>query len=102
MTFITREQKFTIHILPDISRNKGNQTMKFGQLKQYNMRNIFGKYGTKCIEEASPKSFSKRSKMSVFLDQLYEILYSFFIVCRSQRLPKYIETKVPNDCFYLI
>ena len=66
--------------------------MKFGQLKQYNMRNIFEKYGTKCIGEASPKSFSKRSKMSIFL----------FIVYRSQRLPKYIETKVPTDCFYLI
>ena len=76
--------------------------MEFGQLKQYNMRNIFEKYGTKCIGEASPKSFSKRSKMSIFLDQLHEILYSFFIVYRSQRLPKYIETKVPTDCFYLI
>ena len=26
------EQTITIHILPNISRNKGNQTMKFGQL----------------------------------------------------------------------
>ena len=29
-----------IHILPNIS-SKGNQTMKFGQLIEYNMRNIF-------------------------------------------------------------
>ena len=30
-----------IHILPNISRSKGNQTMKFGQLMEYNMTNIF-------------------------------------------------------------
>ena len=31
----------TIHILSNISRSKGNQTMTFGQLIEYNMRNIF-------------------------------------------------------------
>ena len=30
-----------IHILPNISRSKGNQTMKFCQLIEYGMRNIF-------------------------------------------------------------
>ena len=30
-----------IHILPKISQSKGNQTMKFGQLIEYNKRNIF-------------------------------------------------------------
>ena len=34
-------QLITIHILPDISRSKGNQAMKFGQLIEYNVRNIF-------------------------------------------------------------
>ena len=29
------------HILPNISRSKDNQTMKFGQLIEYNMKNIF-------------------------------------------------------------
>ena len=29
------------HILPNISQDKGNQTMKFGQLIKYNKRNIF-------------------------------------------------------------
>ena len=41
MTSQTGQQTITIHILPNISRNKGNQTMKFVQLKAYNMRNIF-------------------------------------------------------------
>ena len=30
-----------IHILPNISQSKGNQTMKIGQLIEYNKRNIF-------------------------------------------------------------
>ena len=39
-----------IHILPNISQSKGNQTMKYGQLIEYNKRNIFlqkfyGKWG---------------------------------------------------------
>ena len=33
--------KIGVHTLPNISRSKGNQTMKFGQLIEYNMRNIF-------------------------------------------------------------
>ena len=37
----TGEQIITIHILPGISRSKGNQRMNFGQLIAYNMRNIF-------------------------------------------------------------
>ena len=35
------EQTIAIHTLPNISRSKGNQAMKFGQLIEYNMRNIF-------------------------------------------------------------
>ena len=31
----------TIHILPNISRRKGNQSMKFGQIVECNTRNIF-------------------------------------------------------------
>ena len=33
----------TIHMLPNISRHKGRQAMKFGQLREYNMRNVFFK-----------------------------------------------------------
>ena len=45
-------QTIAIHILPNISQSKGNQTMKFGQLIEYNKRNIFlqklcGKRGRK-------------------------------------------------------
>ena len=41
MTSKTEQQIIIIYILPNISRSKGKETMKFGQLKEYNMRNIF-------------------------------------------------------------
>ena len=34
-------QRIAIHILPSISRSKDNQAMKFDQLKEYTIRNIF-------------------------------------------------------------
>ena len=34
-------QRITRHILLNISQIKGNQTMKFGQLIEHPMRNIF-------------------------------------------------------------
>ena len=41
MTSQPGSQTFAIHILLDISQSKGNQTMRFGQLIEYNKRNIF-------------------------------------------------------------
>ena len=41
MTSQPGQQTIAIHILPNISRSKGHQAMKFGQLIEYNMRNIF-------------------------------------------------------------
>ena len=41
MTSQPANQKIAIHILTIISRNKCNQAMKFGQLIEYNMKNIF-------------------------------------------------------------
>ena len=40
MTSQPGKQTAAIHILPNISRSKGNQTKKFGQLIEH-MRNIF-------------------------------------------------------------
>ena len=34
-------QTIATHILPNISKSKSNHTMKFGQLIEYNKRNIF-------------------------------------------------------------
>ena len=40
MTSEPSKQTTAIHILPNISRSKGSQTMKFGQLIEYNKINI--------------------------------------------------------------
>ena len=41
MTSKPGKQAIATHTLHNISRNKGNQTMKLGQLIEYSMRNIF-------------------------------------------------------------
>ena len=70
MTSQPRKQTIAIHILPNISRIKGNQTMKFGQLIEYDMRNTFlEKSYAKCGGETIPRPFSKKSKLSISLDQ---------------------------------
>ena len=47
------KQIIIIHVLLNISRSKDNQTMRFGQLIQYNIRNIFLK-----------KKFTKNAEIS--------------------------------------
>ena len=37
----TGQQTITMHTLHHVSRSKSKQIMKFGQLTEYNMRNIF-------------------------------------------------------------
>ena len=46
--------------MPNISRSKGNKTMKLSQLIEYNMKNIFlEKSYTECGRETSPRPFSE-------------------------------------------
>ena len=55
MTSQPGKKTIIIHVLPNILRNKDNQAMKFGQLREYNMKNIFlEKPYTKCGGETSP------------------------------------------------
>ena len=50
--------------------NKGNQTMKFGHLIEYNIRNfILGKSYAIYGGETSPRPFSGKLKLSISLDQ---------------------------------
>ena len=57
-------------MLPNISRTKDNQAIKYGQLIEYNMWKIFlEKSYTKWGEEAIPRPFSKKSKLSIFLEK---------------------------------
>ena len=64
------EQTIAIHVLPNISRTKGSQAMRYGQLIEYNTRNIFvEKSCTKYAGETIPRPLSKKSKLSISLDQ---------------------------------
>ena len=87
--FITSQpglQTIVIRILASISRSKGNQTMKFGQLVDYNMGNNFlEKSYPKCGEETSPKPFSEKLKLSISPDQKSEVLYTLFLLYAKLR-----------------
>ena len=80
MTSQTGQQITTVYTLPNISRIKDNQTMKFGPLIEHNTRNIFLKISyTKCGGKASPRPFYKKSKLSISLDQQPEHFYSLLV-----------------------
>ena len=70
MTSQPGKQTIVIHILPSISRSKGNQTMEFSELTECNMRNIFLERSyTKCGGETRPRPFSEKGKLTISLDQ---------------------------------
>ena len=62
MTSQPGKQIIAMHILPSISRSKGNHTMKFGKkfLKFLN---------SSCCGETIPRPFSEKTKLSKSLDQ---------------------------------
>ena len=63
--------------------------MKFGQLIKCNMNNIFSeKSYTKCGEEASPRPYSEKLKLSISLDQWSKVLYSLFSLYAKLRAIK--------------
>ena len=67
-------------MLRNISRSEGNQGTEFDQLTEYNIRNIFlEKSYTKYGGETIPRPFSKKSKLSKYLDQ-YK---TQFVFCMS-------------------
>ena len=69
------KQAIEMHVLPNISRSKGNQTMKLGQLVEYNIRNIFlEKPYTQCGGVTVPRPFSKISKLNTPLDPQTKVL----------------------------
>ena len=75
MTSQTEQQIITMHILPNISKNKDGQTMKFGPLKEHNIRTIFLEQSyTKCGSEASPRLFYENLKLSISFHQHSEML----------------------------
>ena len=62
--------------LPNISRNKGNMAMKFSQLLEYNMRNIFLENPYKnCGREASPTPLYEK----YFWRKLHDFKENYFL-----------------------
>ena len=64
MTSPPGKQTIEIHVSHNISRSKENHTMQFGQLIEYNMKNIFLKIIHKMWGETIPRPLSKKSKLS--------------------------------------
>ena len=63
MTLQPGKQTITIHILSNLSRSKSNQTMKFGQLLENNMKNIFlEKLYKNVVEKLLPSLFLKKNE----------------------------------------
>ena len=66
MTSQPGTQVIAVHILPKISRSKGNQTMKYGQLTEHNMRNIFFEnHSQNVMEKLFPDPFLKNQIISL-------------------------------------
>ena len=60
--------------------------MKFGQLTEYNMRNIVVEISyTKCAGDTIPRLLSKKSKLSITLDQYCKVLNSLFLLNANLR-----------------
>ena len=68
MTSKPEKQTIAIHTLPNISNIKDNQTLKFGQLIEYDTKNTFLETSyAKCGGETIPRPFTEKTKLSIFL-----------------------------------
>ena len=116
LTSKTGKQIITIHVLLNITRREGNQTMKFGQLIEYNTGKFFSKKSnTKCGREHNPKPLCKKLKFSISLNQNSEMLYNLFLlytqveICHKSRYwPNFIASSplllelLSNICIVII
>ena len=72
-------QTIAIHILPNISQSKGNQTIKLGQLIEYNNQNIFlQKLCGKWSRENSSRPLYFLKKLNVRWKQVVSSLVSIY------------------------
>ena len=95
----TWEKTTAIHILPNISRSKSNQTMKFDKLIKYNSIT----WETFFLQNQAlfPRPFLKnQNRAYIWIDSLK--LYICFYCMLSWGLSKYTETKLQTIQFCLI
>ena len=87
--------------MPNISKSKGNQTIKFGQLMGHNMRNIFLKNRTQNVMEILfPDSFLKNQNWAYHWINILKIHTACFYGIPSWGLLEHIETKLQTTCSF--
>ena len=104
--FVTSQpgkETFAMHILPSISKSKGNQTMKFGQLINITWGIFFFKKHTQIVLEILfPGPFLQNQNLAYLWTNSLKLHTVCFYCMPSWGLSKYIETKLQSTCFYLI
>ena len=89
MTSQTGQQIITIHILSNISRIKSNQTMKFGNLIEYN-RILFLKNHTQNVVEklVSDPSIKNQNWAYLYVNSLkcYKVCFFYMSKSRSTKI----------------
>ena len=87
MTSQPGKQTVSIHVLPNNSRSKGNQTMKYGQLIEYNMRNIFLKiHAQNVVEKLFTDPFLKNQNWACLWINSLQFYIVHFCFMTSWRL----------------
>ena len=82
MTSQTGQQIITIHILPNVSRSKGNQEMKLGQIIKYNMRSI--------------------SLQKTFKNGVGRLVPDLFLFFKNSFIEDTLERLAPKFCYILV
>ena len=78
----------------NISRNKEKQALKFGQLLEYKIRNVFiAKSYNKMWWRNYCQTFKKKKKLRISLDEVHKFVFSFF--------PLYVHIKGYQNIFKL-
>ena len=84
MTSQPGKHAIAIRILPSISRRQSDNEIL--SINRINIKNIFHRISyTKYGGETIPRPFSKKSKLSVFLDQYSKVLYSLLLLYAKLR-----------------
>ena len=97
-----RYQIIAVHIMPNILRSKGSQTIKFHQLVKHNTRNIFvEKWFTKCGGETIPDPFlQSQNQVYLWINSL-KVLKSLFLLNANLRAIEIKWNETADYSFYL-
>ena len=96
------EQAIAVHILLNISKSKGNQAMKFGQLREHNTRSIFlEKHTHNVVKKLFSDPFLKSQNLACLWINGLKFRTVCFYCGSSWGVSKCIEIKLQNTCCYL-